>query len=181
MKDKANKANIERIALIIGTVLGVIAFFWQVFDSIDKQREKIRIGMTYAIPHEDLPIDLSIEIINYGQRPVYIKSVLIHEVLSKSFWGTPKGTVSLLVFADDKNQADPIQPGQSREYKEQVNYQDIKEWLESTNQINVTIQSPVKLLLTRDIKECLSQIEYWVKYAKERMNSDSPFYFGCTP
>ena len=172
------KVNIERIALIIGTVLGVVAFFWQVYDSVDKQREKVQVQMTFSIPKEDLPIDVSIEVINYGQRPVYIKKVLLHEIISKSTFGNPQATADILVFLEDKTQTDPIAPGQSRIYTKQISYQELQDWQVSIPQIYLTVQSPTKTLFSKDTKDCVDGANYWAKFAKEDEKSGNPFGFG---
>ena len=160
------KISIERIALIIGTILGVISFFWQVYDSVEKQKEKVSAEITFKIPKEDLLIDLIVTVVNYGQRPVYIDTIFIHSV-----------NINLddkLVFAlieYDKNQTDPIQPGQSREFKTQISYQSLQNWFASKNQIYLTIESPTQKIFEKSINGCIENANRAAKYLKEDRSS----------
>ncbi|MBL8092084.1 MAG: hypothetical protein JNJ43_17235 [Anaerolineales bacterium] len=172
------KITIERIAIIIGTILGVVSFFWQVYESINQQKEQVNAEMTFRIPKEDLPIDLTITIINFGQRPVYIKKIAIQSV-NVNF--DDKLAYELIEYT--KTQSEPIQPGQSREFKTQISYQELMDWFASTNQINLIVESPTQKIYEKDIKECVEDANRWANRVKEE-NQGSTWvveFSVCTP
>ena len=179
---KKNWETVERTIVIIGAILGVVSFCWQIYDTVEQQRQKVTVEMTFAISKGDLPIELKVEVINNGQRPVYIKKVLIQEVIMQSSSGKPIGTHSLVTFVEDNIQAEPIQPGQSREYSEQISIDSIISWLSFTRPINLLVESPTQTLINKDIiKECLGEVDYWIKYTNEEKDGEFPFQYSCTP
>lgn len=168
------KINIERIALIIGTILGVIGFFWQVYDSFDKQREKINVEISFKLPKEDLPIKLSVDIINVGQRPVYIRSIFIS---NNGF----RNHAAPYIFEsiEDKSETEPIQPGESRESSIEIGYQDLQVWFESNSQIHLIVKSPINTLLDNDIRKCIEEANFVASVGRK---SENEFLLStCTP
>lgn len=68
---------IERIAVIIGAIMGVVAFFWQVTDKIESKKEKVSIVDYGDVEESENPYSFSISIANLGERQIYLKSAYL--------------------------------------------------------------------------------------------------------
>jgi hypothetical protein len=155
----------EKYFVIIGGILGIISFIWQAFDAVQNSRDIITSELSCKI-YNDPDIQLSLEIINLGQRAVFIKNAYIEAK-------APELTSKFIVvsFVDDKKQIEPIQPGASIEYPVEINIDDAnKNWLgENSNLVQVLkgdtsnlelflfVESPVKTLIEKNITNIIRE------------------------
>lgn len=153
--------------VVIGGILGIISFIWQAFDAIQNKRDVVTSELRCNV-YNDPDIQLSLEIINLGQRPVFIKNAYIEA-------RAPELTSKLIVvsFVDYKTkQAEPIQPGASIEYPIGINFDDAdKNWLgENSNLVHfllngdasnleffLFVESPVKTLIEKDLTNIIRE------------------------
>jgi hypothetical protein len=68
---------LERMALFIGMILGITAFGWQLQERLATRRESISVALVGLSPVADSLWILDTDVMNWGYRPVNIRSVRI--------------------------------------------------------------------------------------------------------
>jgi hypothetical protein len=180
--------------VIIGGILGIISFLWQAFDVVQNKRDIITSKLSCEI-HNDPDIQVSLEIINLGQRPVFIKSAYIK---AKSPELPPN--IIVVSFVKNTTQVEPIQPGASAVYPVKINFDEAnRDWLgENSNLVKTLnllngdisnlelflfVESPAKTLLeeniTNIIRKNLSAAEDLRLLSEKNEKSNFSFVTDC--
>lgn len=169
---------IEKYAVVFGALLGVIAFIWQVYDTVDKQKEKLITNLNCIVLDEDVEnIELSLEVINVGQRPVYIRTASIVTFPE----GVSGAKELLVVFAMEKTQNEPVLPGAGKEYSHLVNLDEVESWLDLNNNLYIWIESPSNSIIQENITSQFRDSISDVKKVLKDTAITFQVYFPCSP
>ncbi len=76
MENKNLLEKVERISVIFAALLGAIAFFWQVAGYVSSKQERANFVLwCYVRPYAAATPQLSLEVVNISDRPIYIKTL----------------------------------------------------------------------------------------------------------
>jgi len=74
-KPKLGLERLEKVAAVVGVLLGVAGFGWQVFDQFQSRSEIITVGAGEMLAAPDGTVSFPLSIINQGDRDIYVRSV----------------------------------------------------------------------------------------------------------
>ncbi len=152
---KINLEIIERIAVIIGSFLGLIAFFRQLYDSYDVKKEKIKaevyFDFVYSENNEKLQeLNALINIVNVGQKPIHIRRIYIFE---------DKTVMAEFNYRAIDIQTEAIEAGANRTYHlNNIKYSRLEDIQRRRSRVVLIIDSNKSELLRKSIKKCIAEI-----------------------
>ncbi len=120
MKETSKLEKIERISVIIASILGVLSFFWQLANYFSNKEEKVSITLfCYVRKYSQDSPHLSFNVTNIGGSPIYLSQISFatDERVTLFPTGTIIPNVSPPIGSDSSYSADLIEPGASRAYQ----------------------------------------------------------------
>ena len=177
MKIKSKRLeNLEKISVIFAAILGVIIFIWQVYASSLERREQIEAHLFCASERNQENILLSLEIVNVGQNPLFIKKAFLDFPISKTDY-----SVIIITFEENYSQTDGIQPGAGKEFVQQISIKEFSEWWSGGGKLFLKIESPTRSLLEVEITEYLKKFEAEYERMIPYDSLQGVEHFPCSP
>ncbi|HNQ94007.1 MAG TPA: hypothetical protein PKK96_02420 [Anaerolineales bacterium] len=185
-RKKVGLEQIERIAVIVGAALGVIAFFWQIYVNVVSQQEKVAVVISFfpvskngaeAIDGESL--NAHIEVVNVSSRPIYMNSVFIQAQF--------EDRQQILDFSDNRITADsdPIESGARRSYNIAIDTEQM-DYFVSFARLFLIAESSITELYKQDITNCYKEsVDRWKSYSSrdssfELLTYSTYFPYQCS-